>query len=412
MSLDTILIYGATTAALLWATLSAYVLYVSRRREEARSTVARVLAILHSDDSRALTTAERLDRVRPLLADVSRDMVVYTAADPLTSLDAFGVLAASLLDRWPVETLLADAASHRREKDVWRRTAALRILSKLDHPRSLELLGAALEDHNADVAGVAMALLGASDDAAAIELLVQALRAQRHPPSRIATYLENSPQRPLEAYRGLIRDAESVVRMWGATLLGQFIDCPWLERDLVTLIDDADPRVRKAAVASLGKVGDSIAADAALRLIHDPVPFVRAHAARALGDLGRSEHASEVARLLGDADWWVRAAAKHALESMGAEVWPVLVRCLSHSDGFVRNGAAEVFQNLGILDSLIVMEAASDDPSAAKVDLLRRIAAAGGTRLTDSLVERAGPTTGPRVRKLLATMGLEHVGAA
>ena len=87
-------------------------------------------------------------------------------------------------------------------------------------------------------------------------------------------------------------------------------------------------------------------------------------------------------------------------------------RCLDDSDRFVRNGAAEVFQNIGVLDSFIVMEAASDDPSHAKVELLRRVAAAGGTRLTESLVERAGPKTGPRVRRLLETVGLEHVGAA
>jgi HEAT repeat protein len=177
-------------------------------------------------------------------------------------------------------------------------------------------------------------------------------------------------------------------------------------------VDDRDPGVRKAAIESLGRVGDVIAAQAAGRLLGDPVPFVRAHAARALGDLDRPESAASVAALLGDADWWVRHAAKQSLESMGADVWPVLVRCLDHTDRFVRNGAAEVFQNIGVLDSFIVMEAASDDPSQAKVELLRRIASAGGARLTESLVERAGPKTGARVRRLLETVGLEHVGAA
>jgi hypothetical protein len=89
----------------------------------------------------------------------------------------------------------------------------------------------------------------------------------------------------------------------------------------------------------------------------------------------------------------------------------VLMRLLDHQDEFVRNGAAEVFQNLGILDDLIVMEAASDDPSGSKIDLLRRIAAAGGMRLTDSLIERSGAAA-PRVRHLLTSMGLEQVGAA
>ena len=70
---------------------------------------------------------------------------------------------------------------------------------------------------------------------------------------------------------------------------------------------------------------------------------------------------------------------------MGSDVWPVLMRSLNHSDRFVRNGAAEVFQNLGVLDSLIVMEAATDNPGAMKIDMLRRIAAAGGVRFTDSL---------------------------
>jgi hypothetical protein len=88
------------------------------------------------------------------------------------------------------------------------------------------------------------------------------------------------------------------------------------------------------------------------------------------------------------------------------------MRCLDHRDRFVRNGAAEVVQNLGILDSLIVLEAASDNPSRAKVDMLQRIAAAGGLRFTESLVERAGPVLGPRVRRLLDAIGFAHVGVA
>jgi HEAT repeat protein len=146
-------------------------------------------------------------------------------------------------------------------------------------------------------------------------------------------------------------------------------------------------------------------------MITDPVPYVRAHAARAIGELGRSDLASRVCPLLGDGDWWVRLAARESLEMMGAEVWPAVVRCLDHRDRFVRNGAAEVVQNLGVLDSLIVLEAATDNPADSKVAMLQRIAAAGGVRFTESLLERAGPVVGPRIRRLLDTIGLEHVGA-
>jgi HEAT repeat protein len=131
-----------------------------------------------------------------------------------------------------------------------------------------------------------------------------------------------------------------------------------------------------------------------------------------LGKLERPDLANPLVSLLGDRSWWVRFAAKQALEAMGTDVWPVLVPCLTNADRFVRNGAAEVFQNLGLLDSLIVMEAATDDPAPHKIDMLRRIAAAGGVRLTDSLLERAGPIVGPRVRGLLSAIGFQDVGAA
>lgn len=412
MTLETILLLGSTAAALFWAALSTYVLHVSRRRGHARSVVSTVLATLRTDDVRSADIDARVTRVRPLLDRLSRDMILHTAADAGTPREAFDVLTAYMLERWTPEVLLEEASSHRRARDVWRRTAALRIVCRLSHAQAFDLLARAVEDRDGDVAAVALSVLGTSSDPKAVDIMIAALKARRHPPSRIAIHLESSPQRPLAKYRELLGDADPVTRFWGATLLGRYPGVEWLERELAALVNDPDARVRKAAIESLGKVGDGVAADAALRLLQDPVPFVRAHAARALGDLDRSDRAPAVAALLGDRDWWVRLAAKQSLETMGAEVWPVLVRCLDHSDGFVRNGAAEVFQNIGVLDSFIVMEAASDDPSDAKVDLLRRIAAAGGTRLTDSLVERAGATTGPRVRRLLETMGLEHVGAA
>ena len=134
--------------------------------------------------------------------------------------------------------------------------------------------------------------------------------------------------------------------------------------------------------------------------------YVRAHAARALGDAGGPDVAEEVAPLLADREWWVRLAAKESLQAMGEEVWAVLVPFLDHADPFARNGAAEVLQNIGILDSLIVLEAATARPSATKIEMLRKIASAGGTRMTEALLERVDATTRPRVLTLLQTLGL------
>ncbi len=411
MNIEPVLHTGAVLAVLLWGSLAAYVIHIDRRRTAARGVVADVLAILAREEIRSAPVSERLSRVTPLLEQVSRDMVLHTAADGGTPDDAVDVLTTYLVERWGIYTIVREASFHRKSRDIWRRTASLKVLFHLDHPQIIEVLGRALDSPSAEVASVALTLLGRSASPRASEILIDALKSKKHPPSRIAVHLERSPARPADRYRELLSDVDPVMRLWGATLLADFPEVEWVEGALAPLVNDEDPRVRKAAIQSMGKVGDAVAADAALRLLRDPSPFVRAHAARALGELDRAEAAREVAELLGDQDWWVRAAAKASLEMLGAEVWPVLMRLLDHQDEFVRNGAAEVFQNLGILDDLIVMEAASDDPSGSKIDLLRRIAAAGGMRLTDSLIERSGAAA-PRVRHLLTSIGLEQVGAA
>ena len=73
---------------------------------------------------------------------------------------------------------------------------------------------------------------------------------------------------------------------------------------------------------------------------------------------------------------------------------------------------AEVLQNIGVLDSLIVLEAATSRPSAAKLEMLRKIAQAGGTRMTAAMLERVDDRARPRVRALLETLGLEPAGVS
>ena len=411
MMLEPILLTGAVFAVLVWAGLTAYVLRIDGLRTAARDLVAAALTKLREADVTSAPMAERIAPVAPILARMARDMILHTAADGGTPRPAADVLAAYMVEKWGTHILVREAANHRVPREIWRRTASLKVVYNLDLPQTFELLGRAVHDAAPGVASVGLTLLGTSSDPRATALLINALIEQRHPPSRVAVHLEHSPLRPVEDYRPLLTHPDPVVRFWGATLLAGCPEVAWLEAELAALSDDNDPRVRKAAVQSLGRLGGPAATAVALRLIRDAAPFVRAHAARALAELDCIDAAAPISELLGDSDWWVRNAAKQSLETLGPEVWPVLVRCLEHPDKFVRNGAAEVFQNLGILDSLIVMEAASDDPSRSKIDLLRRIAAAGGARMTDSLVERSGAAA-PRVRQLLATIGLEQAGAA
>ena len=406
--LDVALVASVVVAIAAWAVLSTHILHVERRREKARATLEAAVAALAP--MRERPAAERLAAARAILATGTRELVMRAAAERDLPNHSFETLAALITERWSLDSLVRDASTHDSVRAKWRRMTSLRILARLRYAELMPLLTRALHDADGDVASCALSLLGRSHDPHAIELLIGALGAPGLSPSRVAVFLDQSPQPLGPRLTQLLHDHNPVVRQWAATLIESYPDEPVGGR-LAELTRDVDPRVRKAAIQTLGRFATDEAVGCALHLLSDPVPFVRAYAARALGELGRVEHADRVAVLLGDGDWWVRLAAREALEMMGTDVWPVLVRCLDHRDKFVRNGAAEVVQNLGVLDSLIMLEAATDNPTGTKVAMLQRIAAAGGVRFTESLVERAGPTVGPRVRRLLDTIGLEHVEA-
>jgi len=246
------------------------------------------------------------------------------------------------------------------------------------------------------------------DDIAATAL-IDALKESKYAPSRIATYLDHFERGIGGDLRPLLHHPDPNVRYWGATLLSRH-PVEGIDRDLAALSADPVPLVRKAAVASLAQIGGPALADVARRLMSDPTWFVRAHAARALASTSDPDVAELIAPLLADREWWVRLAAKESLQQLGDEVWSVLVPYLDHEDGFARNGAAEVLQNIGVLDSLIVLEAVTARPSTAKLEMLRKIASAGGTRMTAALLERVDARTRPRVRALLETLGLEPAG--
>jgi HEAT repeat protein len=242
-TLDTLLVAGCAVAALLWLGLSAYVLAVQRRRTDARASLARATALLRRDDVRLLPLADRVVSLRPVIADASRDMVMHGAADGEATPEIAEALIAFLVERWGLDDLERDAASHHGARGKWRRITALRILSQLRHPRHIELLAQAAGQADSDVASIAFSLLGGLEDPRAGEILISALVTQRHPASRVAVHLDRSLLNLAARLRLLLREADPVVRLWAATLLGRYPGVDGLERDLVSLTDDPDRRV-------------------------------------------------------------------------------------------------------------------------------------------------------------------------
>jgi HEAT repeat protein len=324
--------------------------------------------------------------------------------------DAFDQRVADALvariGRGALESLAATPGPPRRNT---RRIAAMQLLTLVRGPGVTSILARAVDDRDQEIVGAALALLGRVADDTAAAALIDALKHAKYAPSRVATYLDRF-ERPIGAdLRPLLHHPDPNVRYWGATLLSRH-HVPGVDQDLAALANDPAPLVRKAAVATLARIGGPALDPVARTLLNDATWFVRAHAARALAATGEGDVAELIAPLLADREWWVRLAAKESLQLLGDDVWAVLVPYLDHEDGFARNGAAEVLQNIGVLDSLIVLEAVTARPSTAKMEMLRKIASAGGTRMTAALLERVDARTRPRVRALLETLGLEPAG--
>ena len=387
-------------SGVVWAALAAWLL-AGRALHDRRGRTLRLAWRRLRPSAGEAVSPDGAPSVQSLLERVPRRTVERHAADQATPMWVAQALAEHALERYPAR-LLREAAAHRGERGRWRRIAALHILCRSGHADLLPFLRRALRDGDVAVAAAAISLLGTVRDTEAAALLVTALRERLHSQSRVAARLDRFPLEIAEVIAPLVRDADPSARFWGATLLARYGARPGVASALAHLRRDPDPSVRKAAIESLGTIGGAPAVDTALALLRDPVWFVRAHAARALGEMKRADLAGELLPLLSDPQWWVRAATKDALLAMGKGVAETVESLLDHPDRFARNGAAEVLQNLGILDDLARAVAGGDDAGLA---LLRKAAAAGGAALSEGIVSRAAPADSGRLRAMLAGGG-------
>lgn len=364
---------------LLWVGVSAYVVVTRALFDLAGLSFHTARRVL---DRRLARGASAEDA----LAGLPRRTLAGIAADASTPLPIAEAAARRLVARRRGR-LLRQARSHRSDTDKWRRLAALRILSLAGAKIAKPELARALHDKDPDVIGGAVAILGGRDDADSARMLVNALREGRYSRSRIAAQLDAFRTPITDLLRPLLDDPDPGVRQWGATLLGRYAD-PEIELELATLIVDDDPQVRSAVIKSLSANSSRLAAPAAVTALGDPIWFVRVHAARALGRLGKAELAPEIVALLADPQWWVRSAAKESLQELGAPAEPAVLHALKSDDVFVRNGAAEVLQNMGVVDDLMQrLEHSPEDELALRT--LRSIFQGGGPAIADAARRRA-----------------------
>jgi HEAT repeat protein len=264
------------------------------------------------------------------------------------------------------------------------------VLARASDPFAVVLLERAARGADAAVANAAVASLGSLPSRHAARALVGVLRTgDSAPRSRVAAQLETFPWPVDDLVAPLLEDSDAGARYWAAKLLAR---APARYAEVARLASDDDPAVRAAAAPALATAGDF---EPLRRLVEDDVSYVRVHALRALAGAGDDRVATTLAACLRDPDWWVRAAAKAALRHRGRSAVPALLPLLEDDDRFVRNGAAEVLQHIGVLDELLTGESPIDGT------LLRRMCAAGEGHYASLALERVAPERREELRLLM-----------
>jgi HEAT repeat protein len=229
-----------------------------------------------------------------------------------------------------------------------------------------------------DVLGAAsVRILARLDDRKSAELLVAALRDGVYSRSRIAAAIDMMSVSRADLLESLFDAAQPDVRFWAARLAGRLNARQWLAR-VRRLAADVDPLVRRAALETIGLLGDPSDMPLLLRSLKDAVPFVRAHAARACARFADRESAEALVALLSDRYWIVRAAARDALQRIGPAAIPAVVQALWNADTFAANSAAEILHNTGEAAGVARQILADAEAGRRNRPILARFLAVGG----------------------------------
>jgi hypothetical protein len=323
------------------------------------------------------------------------------------------VFAAYTVEHIGLKRIMLDAED-RNPRRKWRRILAFFTLARVRAPGVHEVLARAIASKDGDVAKAAAVALNEIGDRGAAEILLVALQRRSLAPSRVAAHLDGFPTAIDDLLRPLLKNPQKHTRYWAVSLLAQYPGVVGLADEVAPLADDADPLVRKAALATLGGLAGDIVIRTARRKLDDPVWFVRSTAIRVLARAGdiqqdlvaRDTIAHWIAPALSDREWEVRLAAKESLARLGPGSWRVVAAELDSADEFARNGAAEVLQNSGLLDWTIREVSSGGQANTELVEVLKLALHEGGPAMADAAYARAAPDAQPRVERFLRSLRL------
>lgn len=361
----------------------------------------------------ALALAQRGERipVEALLAALYR----HWRRPTYMSSDAVAMVAAleKAGEQFPADALASLLVSDAADSFSQLRHAIAQALLAHADRLSLERLLPGLRSENAEIRAHAVAVLGILGDRAPIERLLAMLQdTERRVHLGALMGLANLGERGVGPLVTALGSEDAHIRADAANLLGQLGPLAPIA-PLAAATRDADPLVRRAALAALGRnvdrVGRDVACDVVLPACGDEDTWVAQTAIAVLVELGigTSPHVLEVLmRAARDERGGLRLAAAHALAKLGDHVPTALfVELARDPDYTVRAAAVAALGRWGGYDNIGLLRESLSDPEKrvrlAAVAALAALAARG----TDAALAEA--TTGTDAAPAALTEALQ-----
>lgn len=158
---------------------------------------------------------------------------------------------------------------------------------------------------------------------------------------------------------------------------------------LTLLVKDADPSVRQAAVAAIGKLRLSTASGILLIALVDEDPEVRIAAVEALGEVGGRDVLDHLNYALKDEDIWVRCAVLRSIAHIDRPAsLPAIRSQFAHADGLLMITCLELLESIGSRAAMDLVETALDSRDKEIVTLALSILARQGGEWVIAHAER------------------------
>ncbi len=356
----------------------------ARFRESGDGAAAHLLGITGSEEAAALL-ADALSS--PYAAEATAGLVALppeVASTVLTEriMDAPSEIRTAILTVLPPlrdAEAVARVVSCLSEPDAETQAAVVELLARSDEQILMPQLLRALNDPS--LRGVAVRVMGRLSDARCAPLAslltdpdANVRKAAAEGLSRCAT-MDIREQIAVALRKEPDRAAQHALVSALGTAGGEDA-----VRELVPLLEYAEPSLRFAVLQALGRTGSEAALPPLIEALGDPTPEIQAAALHALGELGDPRAAAPLAERLTDSDRDIRRTAAFALRDLApSAATEHLLRALDDPAWSVRSAAVRTLAIIGAREAVPRLRelAASDaDP------LVRSTAAAALRELT------------------------------